>query len=360
MQLKFKTVEQRRLFVFLLIVVLFIQSVTIPFKHTFRVPVFTAPVTVWKLKYDGSGQITGTWTKSIIPEDVTYEIFQFERPDIVDIRLNKGLVDGSIVLKGEILAWVSSRELKHEMKIAEEELGKARAAELSLKAGERAVDIAVEQESLKAATVSLEAFEPEYERIAGLYSRGLVSASEYQIATGKINLLKATRDLAKARVKAVEAGARTEDIVVAQAEVRRQELALQRAQDLMGKEEPILAPFSGVLRFGSNTDVLLALSRIDTLDATLIMPETYSAFVKEGKEVSLNFSSSPDPIPCNIGQIEFFSHDSVGIRAHILLPNTSNKLRSGMVGYAEILSDRITLLRNLRIRMGRFSQSWAL
>ncbi|MDK9700114.1 MAG: hypothetical protein OEM52_08215 [bacterium] len=359
MQIRKNPISQRRLLVVFILLLLFVQSITIPFRHTFRVPCYLAPVTVWKLKYDGTGQVNGVWEKSILHEDIRAEMFHFDRPDIVEFRLHDSISDGCKIVKGEIIGWIHSRESSHLVKITEAELGKARATELALKAGERSVDIEVERENLNAASYALEAYEQEYQRVKRLLDQKLVSESEFQIASGHLKVLTATRDLAKARIRALESGARSEDVRIAEAEVKRLERDLDRISDILGNEEAIHAPFTGLLRLGSEPDVLLSLVRVDTLDATLIMPASYSSFVVNGTEVRLQVLSDPDNyVNAAIEKIEYLTGDSSGMRAHIYLPNKENRWMNGMTGYCEMQTDRITLIRSMKMRMGRYNYSW--
>jgi hypothetical protein len=352
---------QRRLLVLFIILLLFAQSATMPFRHTFRFSCVLSPVTVWKLRYDGSGQITGVWQKSALTEEVHYALFQFDRPDIADIRLCAGLHDGGMVHKGDVLGWVSSRELGHTLKITEAELVKAEAAEAALKAGARSADIGVEQANLAAADAILNAFEPEYQRTCRLFDDSLVSQAARQQAEGKRQVLTADRDLAAAKVHALSVGGREEDVSVAAAEVRRLEQAVRRGQDLLGKEEPVIAPFDGILRLGGERDVLFSLARTDTLDATFVMPETYAPLLKPGTTACLHLFALPDTLfDAAIMTIQHQGADSAGLQAHAYLPNPGASLTGGMIGFGEIRSEPMTMLHSLRLRMGRMKQMWTM
>jgi hypothetical protein len=352
---------QRRLVVSLVILLLFMQSATLPFRHTFRFSCVLSPVTVWKLKYDGAGQITCLWQKSSLSEDLHYVLFQFDRPDIADLHLQEGLKDGSPIHKGDVLGWVVSRELGHTFKVTEAELKKARAEEKAMRAGGRAADVGVERASLRAAEAELNAFEPDYQRLGRLYADSLISLADFQQAEGKRNVLSAARNLAEAKVRALETGSRAEDIGIAEADVQRLERAVDRAHDLLGKDEPVVAPFDGILRVGGERDVLFSVARTDTLDATFIMPETYASLVEPGTTAALHLFALPDTMmTASIVSVLHQGADSAGMQAHAYLPNADASLTSGMIGFGEIRSEPMTILHSLRLRMGRMKQMWTL
>jgi hypothetical protein len=160
---------------------------------------------------------------------------------------------------------------------------------------------------------------------------------------------------------ALEAGGRSEDVNIAEAEVERLEQAVARAQDLLGNEEPVLAPFAGIFRLGGERDVLFSIARTDTLDATFIMPETYAALVEPGTKTFLHLFALPDTmLEAAIMAVQHQGADSAGMQAHAYLPNPANALTTGMIGFGEIRSEPMTILHSLRVRMGRMKQMWTL
>ncbi len=359
MKLKGSPIVRRRLLAVLIVLLLFIQGATIPFKHTLRFPCYLAPVTIWTLKSDGAGQITAVWQKSILEKEISYSLFQFERPDVVEIQLESSLHEGSQVRKGEILGWIYSRESGQTLLVTSAELEHARAEESALKAGGRPEDLEIEWKNLQTASVSFDVYKPEYERIKQLYEQGLASLRDFQQSEGQYKVLAANLELAEARVKALQAGAREEDIRIAQAQVEMLEKQVNRVREIMGKETPIISPFDGVVRLGGDPNVLLTLHRTDTLDVTLVTPETYAPFVQPGRTATVCFAAAPFlKYPVSIYSIDFLSENSIGVRAHCLIPNPDHLLIEGMFGEGKILTDPITVLESLRLQMGRINQSW--
>ncbi len=355
------SLSKRRLWVVIVIALLMLQSATIPYRHQFRMPLYLTPVTIWKLKLDGSGQVTGIWQKSSLREQVSYLMFHFNRPDIVDIRLSDQMKEGNRIHKGDVVGWVQSREMNRSLPVTEAQLKHAQAEELALKAGGRTVDIKVAQENLKSAEIAMNAYEPEFQRFRSLFATKQVAEAEFQQIESKYNLLKSAYELALAKVHALEAGSRNEDVLVAQAEVDRLNQQLTKEKNILGNEEPIYSPIDGIVQLGGERDVLFAIQRTDTLDATLILPDSYAPFVRLGKPVSVQLFASPeDKLTATISNLEYCAGDTAGIRAHMLLPNPTGSLSSGMEGFGVVYSDRMTLLRSLRIRSSQWNQLWSL
>lgn len=343
---------RRRLYTVSALVLLLLLSTTIPVRQTLRVPCMLEPATVWTVRFDGSGLVSAFWQTSLLSESIQYHLYQFGRPDIAEIRLRDDLKDGATVQRGTTIGWVRSRDLAHILQTTEALLNKARATETAMRAPGRPADILVEQQNLVSADVALEAYQPEFERVRKLHEDSLVSAAEFQIAKGNLELLAAQRALAQAKVQAIEAGARREDVDIATAEVARLELEVSRAKDLLGNDEPITAPIQGILSVGGEENVLFSLVRNDTLDAQLIMPEAYGAIVDTGTTVGLRLFAAPEhPLAVTLLRFDYLPADSSALIAHAIVPNPDRRWQRGMSGFAEFETPPLTLFKLLTLRL---------
>lgn len=254
---------------------MFLLAAFLPYRQSLRAPFYFAPTAVWTLRCDGSGQIAGVWQNPRLGSSIKSTLIQLERPDVAEFSLREDLREGSRVRGGDVIGRITSRELSHELAIAEAELGVSLSTVGALQAGARSEDIAVEQEALNAAIVARETYQPEYDRIRTLYVRSLIAASEYEIASAQIKSFSAAvQEMCEARLRAAQAGGRGVDIAVAESEVKRTQASVARAASLLGEGQDVAAPFTGILHLCGNSLELVVLSRTDTVDAVITLPES--------------------------------------------------------------------------------------
>lgn len=112
---------------------------------------------------------------------------------------------------------------------AEEALATARARLAQVLAGSRPEDVAQAREALRQAELTLDLARQNLERVQQLYAAGFVPRAELDQAQNQFAVAQAQVRAARARLQAVEAGNRAEDVAVARAQVREAEAALTAA-----------------------------------------------------------------------------------------------------------------------------------
>ena len=327
---------------------------TVPFHQSIKGPCQTAPAAVWYLNSNGAGQIVSGWERNLLNSGNTRVLVQFERPDFVEVTIAPHLHDGALVEAGDTIAVITSHEGLGRFEVLEAELSKSRSEHQALLTGAKAEDIEVARAEVKRARIALKSYGLEYERAEALYDSGHISASEWQIVEGQYNVLAAELDLAEANLKALEAGARPEDIEVARGQTEVLRRSLETEGQLLSKPEVVTAPVSGRVRLGDVPETLIRIERMDTLAVLVSIPEASASLLRVGQPMEVKLLA--DHIPnreSNLLRIDFIppaAPQLSGAYAVGLLDNSKGKLQPGMSGIAILSIGKKTLFSGLRAR----------
>ena len=261
------------------------------------------------------------------------------------------LYDGAYVQAGDTIAFIESREGIGRQEILEAELKMSRAVHAATVAGAREEDIKVAKAELKRAKSAFEAYTPELARVKALYDAGLISDSTWQITKGNYDVLTAEVDVAEATINALQAGARPEDIAVAQEQIYLAELSLESSERLLGRREVITAPLNGEVRFRGDPEELIRIEMTDTLAVLASIPEATATLFRE--EQIMNVMLRGDTVPsrsCSLFRIDFGRPDLLGARAIGLLDNRDRSLQPGMTGHVRMAIGKASLFSGLRAK----------
>ncbi|MEB3322079.1 MAG: efflux RND transporter periplasmic adaptor subunit [Synechococcaceae cyanobacterium] len=162
-------------------------------------------------------------------------------------RLAALLVDqGDRVQAGQILARMDATNLRGEQLRARGVLEAALARLRRLEAGNRREEIAEAHENLKEAQARLLEDESRYASNRQLYGSGAISRVEFDASRSAVLASRAHARALASRLELLQAGARSEDIAAARAEVTQARGALATI-DTRVEDTVIRAPFSGVV-----------------------------------------------------------------------------------------------------------------
>ncbi|MDP8206860.1 MAG: hypothetical protein P9L92_09375 [Candidatus Electryonea clarkiae] len=328
------TVFKRRMAALAVLLILLITGATVPFPQTTRGPCRIELSAVWSVKHLGAGEITAGWDKNLFSAPEPRLLMNFDRPDLVEIQVNEKLVEGGLVNAGDTVAIVTSREVSGRLRVIEAEVAHARAEKEALRTGGRSVDLEVERRRSLRAEASLNAFRSEYERVKALYEKDAAPLSLWQQTEGQLRVLQTELDLANARVKTVEAGAKPADIQVAQAEVLRLERELERVSRTLGFSEILTAPVSGRISFRGEPGTVLTIEREDTLLAFAAIPEGVAQDLTVGQPMQISLLSRRDMLINT--HLESIGFDTTGAYVTAFVNNKEGLFQAGMMGAARL------------------------
>ncbi len=345
----------RRILVFSALIVLVVFVGTIPLPQSLNCICKIEPVDIWYLKQDGAGQISTGWQRNMLGAAEEKTLRQFDRPDVVEIRLSPGLREGFEICKGDTVAVVNSFNGMGQLRALQALHAKAVAELTALSAGDRLEDQEVTLQQVMLAETALNAYKPEYERAEKLFNQSTISQSEWQAAHGQHMLLEAELQFARAQHQASKVGARPEDITVARAEIERIGQLIQNEIDALNRLEIIYAPISGMVRLGEENGFMVLVERTDTMTVVIAIPEVAASKIAAQHPVEINLLADTAPFRSSfIEHIDFRGMNTTNGLGFALLDNPERNLHRGMDGFARIPLGEITIWEWIKIKFHDF------
>jgi len=344
------SILRRRIIVIAVIIAAFIVAASIPFDQSVKGVCSLESPSVWYLTNSGTGEIYSGWDRNLLDTQTTNILFQFERPDIVELQLYGGLSEGSIVAKGDTIAILVSREGLGRREILDASVSKALAEQNALRQGARTEDIEVAMARLKRREVELSNSKLNIALATALYDSGFSTLEDYQQAEGRYNLSIARLEEAQAELKALQSGSRPADIAIEEKNVEMLTESLRSGERVLGKNEVITSPLSGCVRLSGGTDPWIRIERMDTLAVYVPIPESSVPYLEIGQQAELILKA--DGQHFRTGLLTGIDFDNTGnIRAYaiILLENNDGMLRPGMTGRAKLNIGKTTLLEGANL-----------
>jgi len=214
------------------------------------------------------------------------------------------VVEGQSVAAGDLLAQLDDRLLLEQLVAAQQQQQLAIAERDRLMNGEREESREVVRSAARLAAVRVQRAEADKLRAEKMYTRQAMAQDEYDRFRFEYDLAVAELQRARSLVTEVEAGARGDDIAIANAKVRLAASAIEQAQ-LMVDKCRLLAPTDGtVLRIDvepgqivdpehmlsavtmANTDTLRIRAWVEELDALTVDVGLPAVVVPEGRSKS--------------------------------------------------------------------------
>jgi len=307
------------------------------------------------------------------------------QPSVYQARL-----DQARAKVGEIMAYQASLELAVQIKeqaaqggVAQARAGvsAAEARYQSLKTGSREEEIRAAQAALERATAEFDKRKFDYERMKQLFSRDIISASQFEDAKAAFEAARATRESALEQYNLVKAGPRVEavqegkaqlsgseaglhvartglrevdklklDLKVVAAQLGQAQAALKQAEDDF-RDTSLTAPFSGIVtvknveqgEFVQAGTPVITLVEMDPVWVKTYVPEARLGRIRFGQEATVTTDSFPNKT--YVGKITFISPEAeftpkniqtreervkLVYRIKVTLDNPNQELKPGM------------------------------
>ncbi len=252
-------------------------------------------------------------------------------------------LEGAWVEEGDVLFELDRRADEIGQKRAEAELAKAELELKKLKAGSRPGEIEEARRRLAASKAVLQAVEDEWLRVQNLAEQGIAAQSELVRARSEFDVSLAQHSQAKARLNLIEEGTRTEEVLIAEAEVAIRRVAVEdivrRVKDLT-----VRAPFSGVIarqirevgEWVSPGRSVLEMMVMDPMKLRISVPQRHIASIMPGQaaEISIPGLGGEDWKGAVRAIIPLASESSRNFPVLLELENPDRRLAAGM--YAEV------------------------
>jgi RND family efflux transporter MFP subunit len=210
---------------------------------------------------------------------------------------------GDPVKKGDLIALLESEDLSAQVAQAEAALQGIRAKWAQMEVGARSEEIAQAEDLVAKARANLKDAETNYERLKGLFSRGVITRREFDSAELAYTVAKTDLNSAQEKLKMLMEGATKEDRLALQAQVRQAEATLDLARIHLSYTR-ITSPIDGTIsqRFFDPGNLavpaqsLFTIVQMDSVKVIVYFPENQLRFIVPGAEAKLMVVTSPDHI----------------------------------------------------------------
>lgn len=136
---------KRRIIVVAAAAFLVFAGTTIPLPQVYHFPCVLSPATVVSFANQGSGQLALLCSRNYLANSVDQKLYQFERPDVVEVVTRPQLVANNSVDRDDTLLFIVSRSEQGKQSVIRAELDRARAKWNALASGSRPEDLEVEK-----------------------------------------------------------------------------------------------------------------------------------------------------------------------------------------------------------------------
>ena len=265
--------------------------------------------------------------------------------------------EGDRVDQGKVLAKLDDEDLRNRLEVARATLMSAQARLSKLLAGSRPEEIRQAEASFHQAQFDLGNKQIQYERMKGLYERGVISKEAFDNAETSYKIAQAALQAAAENYQLVKEGPRKEDIEDARAQVD-QARASVKLNETQLSYTTLYSPISGVVlvKSGEIGEVvnpgtsILTMADIQNVWLKAYIPETDLSKVKWGQEVIVTTDLRPQKK--YRGRISFISSQAeftpkqiqtekervtLVYRIKVDISNTDRELKPGMPADGKIL-----------------------
>jgi HlyD family secretion protein len=258
--------------------------------------------------------------------------------------------EGDWIDQGKVLAKLDDEDLRSRLEVARATLMSAQARLGKLLAGSRPEEIRQAEANLHQAQFDLRNKQTQYERMKGLYERGVISKEAFDNAETGFKVAQAAVQVASESYQLVKEGPRKEDIEDARAQVD-QARASVKLNETQLSYTTLYSPISGVVlvKSGEIGEVvnpgtsILTLADVENIWLKAYIPETDLSKVKWGQDVIVTTDLRPQKK--YRGRISFISSQAeftpkqiqtekervtLVYRIKVDIPNKDRELKPGM------------------------------
>lgn len=275
--------------------------------------------------------------------------------------------EGQHVAAGAPLVRLDDRDLSYQRARAQALVDVAAANLAKIKHGNRPEEIRREQALVDAKREDVKFAEVEEDRHRKLFERGVVSEAALAEARRDLAVKRAALHEAQAALQLVQVGSRDEEVVIAEAELRRAEAELAFVAKQVG-ELVVRSPIAGHVltpKFHERVharlepgELVCEVGNYTSVRVEIFVPEGDADVIRIGQPVAVKVRT--DPVNALYGKVSHIAPavEEVGdrrfIRVDTIIDNRAGALRPRMTGFAEIDTGK----RPIAVRVFRRAIRW--
>ena len=218
--------------------------------------------------------------------------------------------EGDSVEQDQLLARMDSRALELQLSRAEAEIAALEQNLLKLRNGSRPEELARAKAVVNTAQVRLEQARRDERRMASLRKSNAVSPQDYENVQTALRIAQSQQEEAAQALALLEAGAREEDIAMAEAQLNGSRAALALLKHDIAQSE-LRAPTDAVISSRLLEPGDMASPASPVFQLSIVSPKWVRAYASEpqmgrlrpGMGVHIQTDSFPEPVPGRIGSL---------------------------------------------------------
>ncbi len=243
----------------------------------------------WVLSKGTDGRLLTSLVDNSTGRNSEFTVTQFERGDAIQFKLNEKILRNTSVLVNDTIGFIISNEIEKDIQKLKGKLETARAFLKVQVSSEKKSIVETEKKKLEFANKQLDEQQKLFERKKKLFERQLVSAQEYEEIEAKYELAKINISIIVEKLRALQSGAKTEEINFAASKIS----AIEKEIDVLQKRfenNNITSPISGMISRSYSRDTLLIVN--DTSKYVVLLPIEWSDSKKIRMNQTVEFSAN--------------------------------------------------------------------
>lgn len=273
-------------------------------------------------------------------EERVLKQYQLVGQDYGVLSILPALKVGDTVTPGDLIAGIESNVYESEKQERYANLESSRKQLDLLEKGPQLEEINQTEDIINQVKSKYEQSVLDLNRAESLYAKGGISKQQLEDEKTNNQVLKSELDLYQNQLILLKRGARPEEIDMARAEVDQLEAKLKHLESQL-EQTTIASPIAGIVTQVNKDNLIISISRIDTVKVQISVPEKEISVVAVGNEVKMKARSYPGITYTGVvKKIEPIAlTDERGrsiITVSAMVANPEGLLKSGMTGKAKI------------------------
>ena len=283
--------SRKNLFIWITLVVMVTVLLILPIKINYKLSVKgkILPSKEWIIYKGTDGRLTSQLINYRTGLSQSYDVNLFDRGDAMQFSFDTTLHSGFQIKANDTIGVVYSNEIERLIENLKGQIISAKAS-LSLNlTGEKQSVIDQENKNLEYAITQADEQKKILDRMEELYKKGFVSQEEYEITKGTYDLYNINILISKARLNAVETGAKQEQINYFKSQIGSLESELAVLQKRY-KGFTITSPLSGIINRKTNSDTLMTISDISEYILVCPVKVVDKKFINDSAKIEISTS----------------------------------------------------------------------
>ena len=329
----------------------------VPVNLKINAPLTIGPLEKFTIKGGNNSQLETNWFTGGLAQKPINRVYLFSISDFAVLDIQPALKLGTVVDSGDILLEISSNHFVSQLEQTEAEIDKAKAEYELLLSDPKTAELAGAKAALDEALLQQIQVENDYQRARTMHERKLISEEEWETFKTGRNIQNRKVQKVQADFDLLKEGPKAEELLKQDAEIKRLESKADYLRDQIASCT-IYAPFAGTLTMMGEQDELVSLTRTDSIEVIIRVPEDQIDILGIDQKVKFRVAGYPrtefvGKIDKIIASSQIFEGSNY-FTAIAVVENSDNRLKSGMHGFAKIFCGKSSIAENLWRKFVRF------